>query len=380
MSVIDLFDTLKLDRKRKPISKRIVDKALKEVDKIKKIPYKTKDWGFHWGENPYTQYSLIVDLPHIEITDLKPYKTNIKDKVVFYDEKRIKKEGFKYVDKSCVITHKGEILIVYITAEFDPAIKKATERLVPLGEAMEKYYPVKASTFYSAFKIKAKTKEEKIQANITNLALKENPRYYGKNWMDGQIKYFKGGHSNVTGTMISYQPRKPDAFQDEQFLYDLIYSYCSLYELEKRYAPAVAKWRLELAQEAGKVPAIPGVPLERHPATGCGASLDFASAIHNDSGMNGLTETIFWNTPDKNHKQLFVSPQLKCVFDLTKHNCIILQPPKIPHGTVNSGNHNGYGYVNITKQNLVAKTDLNKEWYKKWKNYLSTQAEKDFDE
>ena len=65
--------------------------------------------------------------------------------------------------------------------------------------------------------------------------------------------------------------------------------------------------------------------------------------------------------------------------NLTKHNCIILQPPKIPHGTVNSGNHNGYGYVNITKQNLIAKTDLNKEWYKKWSSYLSSQqAQKDF--
>jgi hypothetical protein len=379
MSVNDLFDALDIKRKRKPIPKHIVDKALKEVDKIKKIPYKHRDWDFHWGENPYREHSLIIDLPHIEIKDLKPYKKNFIDNVVFYDEKKIKKEGMKYIDKSCVITHNGEILIVYITEAFDPAITKATEKLFDLGVDMERYYPVKDSTFYSPFTLGAKTTEEIEKSKKFNNESRSKPRYYGKNWMDGQIKYFRGGTSGLSGATISYQPRKPEAFQDEDFLFNLVYSYCSLYELEKRYAPAVAKWRLELAEDAGKVPAIPGIPLDRHPATGCGASLNFASAIHNDSGMDGLTETIFWNKATKGNKQMFVSPQIKCVFDLTKHNAIILQPPKIPHGTINSGNHQGYGYVNITKQNLVAKTELNKEWYKKWRDYLkSKKSQRDF--
>jgi len=379
MSVSEVFADLRVERKRKPISKAIVNKALKEVDKIKSIPFKKKDWDFYWGANPYKEDSLVIDLPHIELKELKPYKTNFTDKVVIYDEKRLKKEGIKYIDKSCVITYEGKILIVYITEEFDPAVKKATEKLVELGVGMEKYYPVKEHTFYTPFRLTADKSKQK-EAYEYKKKQHSEARYYGKNWMDGQIKYYLGRHNGrVSGTTIAYQPRNPDAFKDKEFLHNLVYSYCALYELEKRYAPAVAKWRLELAQDATKVPAIPGVPLDRHPATGCGASLDFASAIHNDSGMDGLTETIFWNTPAKGQKQYFVSPQIGFVFDLTKHNAVILQPPKIPHGTLNSGNHNGYGYVNITKQNLVAETELNKEWYNKWRQYLnSKQAEKDF--
>ena len=375
MSVNKLFSELSVERKRKNIPKNIVDKALREVDKIKKIKYPKRNWDFFWGDNPNKEYPLIIDLPHIELKELKPYKKNFVDNVVFYDEKKVKKENLKYVDKSCVITYKGEILIVYITAEYDKAITKATERLEQLGVGMEKYYPVKDSSFYTPFQL-VNSKQDIAKSLVYNREQKSKPRYYGKNWMDGQIKYFKGGTGDVTGTIISYQPRKPEAYDDEEFLYNLVFSYCSLYELEKRYAPAVAKWRLELAQDAHKVPAIPGVPLDRHPATGCGASLNFASAIHNDSGMNGLTETIFWNTPSKGNKQYFVSPQIGCVFDLTKHNAVILQPPKIPHGTLNSGNHQAYGYVNITKQNLVAKTDLNREWYEKWKTYLNSQKSK----
>jgi hypothetical protein len=379
----ELFDELKLDRKRTDIPKGIITKALKEVDKIKKIPYKKKDYGdtLFWGANPNKTDCIDIDLPVIELDKIKEIPHDFIGKAIIYDAKQVKKEGLRLQDKSCIITYKGEIQIVYITGEYDEAINKATEKLEDLGGGFEKYYPVKEHTFYTPFKLIKGTQKDRDKAYQFKKDQKEVDRYYGKNWMDGQIKYYLGKHPNgrAYGAIIAYQPRSPIAYQDKDFMFNLVYSYCALYELEKRYAPAVAKWRLQLAEEAGKVPAIPGVPLNRHPATGMGASLDFASAIHNDSGMDGLSETIFWIKPAEGQKQYFVSPTLGLFFDLTKHNCIILQPPKIPHGTINSGNHRGYGFVNITKQNLISKTELNAEWYDKWKKYTkSKQSKKDF--
>jgi len=108
-----------------------------------------------------------------------------------------------------------------------------------------------------------------------------------------------------------------------------------------------------LAKNAGFVGAFPNVPLDRHCATGVGASLDFASAIHADSGMEGMSETIIWSLPEKGKKQYFVSPTLKMAFDLSDENAVIFQPVKIPHGTASTGEHKGFGFVNITKKNLV---------------------------
>lgn len=375
----DLFNELPLDRKRTELPKSIITKVLKEVDKIKSIPFKRKDYDdIFWGANPHKEDCLVIDLPHIELDELKPMPHDFVGKAIIYDEKQVKKEGLRLMDKSCVITHKGEIVIVYITEEYDRAIGKATEKLDELGGALEKYYPVKDHTFYTYFKLGAKTQKEKDETYLKKKQQKSIDRYYGKNFMDGQIRYFVGKHPNgrAYGSIIAYQPRSPTAYQDEEFMFNLAYSYCALYELEKRYAPAIAKWRLELAEECGKVSAIPGIPLDRHPATGMGASLDFASAIHNDSGMNGLSETIIWTKPASGQKQYFVSPTLGLFFDLTKHKAIILQPPKIPHGTINSGNHRGYGFVNITKQNLVNETELTDAWYKKWNTYVKSKTSK----
>ena len=81
--------------------------------------------------------------------------------------------------------------------------------------------------------------------------------------MDGMIRYFKGSENKQGGTVISYQPRKVEADDDEEFLFNLIYTYCSLYELEKRYCPDIARYRFELARDAGYVGAFPNVPLEK---------------------------------------------------------------------------------------------------------------------
>jgi hypothetical protein len=368
----ELFKGLTDERRRKPIPQSVLTKVFKEVDKIKKIPFKKKNWdGLHWGDNPYRDEPFTLDLPHIEIEDMT-FKKEFVKKPLFYDEARIKKEGIKYVNESCIVTHKGEIVCIYITEKTDKAITKATEKLVQLGEQMYKYYPVKVHKFYSPFKFTkadATDKEKKEASKWTTESQKE-PRYKGFNWMDGMIRYFSKKPNKGGGTMISYQPRAVEANDDDDFLFNLAYTYCALYELEKRYCPDVAKYRYELARDADFVGAFPNIPLERHCATGCGASLDFASSIHNDSGMSGLTETIIWNECAKGQHQLFISPAIKLVFDLSTQNAIIFQPPKIPHGTVSTGNHNGYGFVNITKANLVSKTKITQDYYKLWRKTL----------
>jgi hypothetical protein len=367
-----LFNDLPDERKRRPVKASILKKVYKELDRLERMPYKKKKYeDLFWGENPNKEDTLVIDLPVIDIEDMT-YKVDFLKKPVYYDEARIRKEGIKYVNKSCVITHKGEIVLVYITEEYDEAITKATEMFKVLGEGMEKYYPVKDHTFYTPFLLTERdaTRKEKKDATKWKRDQAKEDRYTGKNWMDGMIRYFLGLKDKKGGTMISYQPRKVEADDDDEFIYALVYSYCALYSLEKRYAPAVAKYRLDLAKDAGFVGAFPNVPLERHCATGVGGSYDFSSSLHNDSGMSGLTETIAWLKCKEGEHQLFVSPAIKLVFDLSKKNAIILQPPKIPHGTVSTGNHNGYGFVNITKANLVSKSDITREYYDMWRKYL----------
>lgn len=368
-----LFNELKDERKRKKIKPSILKRVYTELNKIPKISYKKKEYkDIYWGDNPYRTDCLTIDLPHIELDEIYPMRKDFVKKAVFYDEDKVKKEGMKYVDESCVITYQGEIMIVYITEDTDRAITKATERIADLAIKMEQYYPVKEDTFYTPYVLTDKNAslKEKKEAVKLKAKFKAEPRYTGKNWMDGMIKYFKGVKNSQGGTMITYQPRKVEADEDDEFLFNLVYTYCALYELEKRYTPAIAKHRYNLANSAEFVGAFPGVPLSRHCATGVGASLDFASAIHNDSGISGLSETIIWNLPEANMKQYFISPTLKLVFDLTKKKAIIFQPPKVPHSTLSTGNHRGVGLVNITKANVVADTDLNKKWFSIWRKYL----------
>jgi len=372
--MMKLFNDLDPKRKRKPIKPSIIKRVYKELNKIPKIRYKKKKYeNIYWGDNPYTDDCLTIDLPHIELDSITPVPRDFINTVVFYDEKDIKREGIKYVEDSCLISYKGEIMCVYITEKDDKAITKATERIATLVDKMDKYYPVKQDTFYSAFKLTktGASKEDKAAAAKLKKDATAVAKYTGKNWMDGMIRYFLGAKNKQGGTIISYQPRAVEAEDDDEFMFDLVYTYCALYELEKRYAPAIAKYRLELATDANYVGAFPGVPLSRHCATGMGASLDFASAIHNDSGISGLSETIIWNLPEEGMKQYFISPTIKLVFDLSKYKALIFQPPKIPHSTVSTGAHRGVGLVNITKANIVATTELNQKWMNIWNRYLN---------
>lgn len=343
-NVVNYFNTIKSNRQRKAIPTKVIKKAITEVNKIKKIPFSTASYpDLYWGKNPYLGNPVAINLPVISKKKLIDVPEDFRDKPVFYDKKKAKSQNIKFKKDSCIVEHNGEVMIVYVTEKTDRAITKATERIPSLIKKIEKYYPVKAQTFYTPYTLikGGGTAEQKLQFYRELKKAQNDARYTGKNWMDGMIYYFCGCKNTKGAVYITYQPRNPDADNDEEFLFDLIYTYMALYELEKRYAPDVAKYRYELAKNSGFPGAFPGVPLKYHCSTGVGASMDFASSIHNDSGMSGLTETIIWTKPKKGSEQYFISPTIKMAFDLTNERAIILQPPRIPHSTVQTGNHQG---------------------------------------
>jgi hypothetical protein len=372
------IDSLGIERKRTTAPPSIVQKALADVKKLESIPYKkmSKEEAskMFWGENPVKDVqSVLIDLPIIEIPDLRV--RDVRKHTIFQTIPSMKKQGFVFRDKGCILTHKGEIITIYITGAEDRAVREGAKHLDELVKQMKEYYPRKADTFYTGFTL-TKDKAEQKRASEEK---KKNPpkaKYYGWNALDGMIRYFT---AKQHGNVYSYHPRKAQATFDNSFLYNLIYSYNSIYALEKRYAPAVASYRLKKAKGADKAQAIPGDPMTALPATSLGASEDFASALHDDSGIRGITETILWNKLTGNNKSYFVNDQAKMAFDLSKDNAIVLIPPKISHGTANTGKHGGAGFVIITKANQVWDTPDNIAYQRAWEKYTHSQeAKEDF--
>jgi hypothetical protein len=187
--------------------------------------------------------------------------------------------------------------------------------------------------------------------------------------MDGMIRNMKRTYGVQ---FIDYQTRHVQADEDEGFLHDLIFTYAAMYELEKKYCPAIAEQRLRLAKQYEFPGTFPGVPLKMHPATGVGASENFCSRIHADSSIHGITETIMWTPPRKGKHMYFIVPDYKLAFDLSHMPCVILQAPHVPHGTANTGNHGGFGFVNVSKRSLLTDTPFLKAWYKTWNRHIST--------
>ena len=53
-----------------------------------------------------------------------------------------------------------------------------------------------------------------------------------------------------------------------------------------------------------------------------------------------------------------------------KDDCMIYQVGTDPHGTLNTGEHGGVGFVNLSKKNLLCTTPYIQKWYKLWDRYL----------
>jgi hypothetical protein len=140
-----IFRDLPQSRKRQIFPKHIKTKVIEELDKLNSIPLKTQEWkNIYWKDTP-TGIPLTIDLPRMDMA----YKWDIGDfhkDVIYYDEERMKNENIQIINESCVVTHKGEIVCLYINEKTDEAITKATEKLRQLGKQMETHYPVKKHT------------------------------------------------------------------------------------------------------------------------------------------------------------------------------------------------------------------------------------------
>ena len=367
---------LKVERKRETAPHSVVAKAEAAVRKLESIPYKKmsaeKASHLHWGENPNDAQSVLIDLPIVDVETLRI--RDVRNHTIYHTPTSLKNEGFKIFDKGCIVTHKGEILTIYITGADDRAVRECAKQMNKLIDQMKAYYPRKAATFYSGFDLVAdKAKRAAKKAERAKKTKGSPEKYHGWNALDGMIRHFTAvQHGNV----YSYHPRNPIAAFDNDFLFNLIYTYNAIYALEKRYAPAVAQYRYDKAHNVDKAPAIPGDPLKALPATSLGASEDFASALHDDSGIKGITESIVWSKVKPGEKSYFVNDQTKMAFDLSKDNAMIMIPPKCSHGTANTGDHGGCGFVIITKANQVWDTADNRNWQKLWRDYASSAAAK----
>ena len=256
--------------------------------------------------------------------------TNILDLPIIYNE-----EYTQHIDYSCILkdknTNKILTIVVYDTDDID-IFNILNENGEILLKKFQKYYPKKKRFFYDGFSNHSKPKS-----------------YSGINWLCGLQRYL---HPVKKKQMISYHKRNPLSNDDREFLISLLKVYCGIYHLEKKYLPEIAKKRLELCKMS---PFSTNFPINLNPSTTLGGSVNFSNKPHADSCVKGMFESIIFKQRsdiDYIFCNYFANVEYKI-----KGCCIIFQDGKILHGTKNTGEHKGIGFVNITKANLICKTE-----------------------
>ena len=264
---------------------------------------------------------------------------NTLDLPIIYNE-----EYCQYIDYSCILkdkkTDKILTIIVYDIDDID-IYNILNENGEILLNKFQNYYPTKKKFFYDGFSKKNESRPIS---------------YNGKNWLCGYQRYLNPVKKKQ---MISYHIRNPILNNDNEFLLSYLKVYCGIYHLEKKYLPEIAKKRLELCKQS---PFSNNFPIELNPSTTLGASLDFCNKPHADSCYKGMYESIiFKQRSDIDY--IFCNYYANVEYKI-KACCIIFQEGKTLHGTKNTGNHNGIGFVNITKSNLVCNTKYTNKLYK----------------
>ena len=342
-------------RLRNNIPKKILTNIKRRLKGLKKNSFKTKKLNnkYFWkGVDNYLP-DCMLDLPII--------KVKVNENYHKFSWKDSNNPDWSIIEESCIVVDKdtNRILCVFVYSKDDPNITKCVDNTFRLVELIEKYNKLKKKIFYSGFDTKlVKNKSKKLD---------RQEHYTGKNWLDGMQKYLDPtlGHQ-----VISYYHRKPDGDLDEEYIKEIIWLYCSLYELEKRHCPSVAKYRYDLVKDLNFPGCFPGVPIELNPSTCMGSSINFSSDTHCDSSVVGTTETIIWRPDKTNPKPYIFTNSLAELYFSIHEDCMIYQVGTDPHGTLNTGEHGGVGFVNLSKKNLTANTQYNKDWYGVWNNFL----------
>lgn len=345
-------------RNRNKIKEEVINELKQKLNELPQTFKHTPIQNYEW------KYIKKSKLPHVNI-ELPIMEVDVsKNPLVIETHSEI--PDWTIVKHSCIVVDRKDkkILAVFIYADDDPNISRCVKNGFRLAELMDKYLPTKRTTFYSqrGFKID----KTKIGQPFDKIEVPFN-KYTGKNWLEGLQRYYDG---HKKSWVVKYYKRKTD-YCDE-YEKELLWLYCSLYELEKRHCPAVAEFRYE------RIKNIPdytgcfyGCPIELNPATSMGGSVDFSSATHCDSSIRGTTETIIWKPkPDALKPYLFTNSVAKLHFCINR-DCMIYQVGTDPHGTSNTGNHGGVGFVNLTKTFLSANTEFCNNLYKKFKTELN---------
>ena len=347
---------ISVERKRETIPNDVIKIIKKRLKNLPKNSFSKKeiDKKYYWKGVNNNLSNCTLDLPIIEVDIKSKYKSlSWKDK---------KQPNWEIIKKSCIIADKKSkiLLAIFVYTKDDPNITKCVEDSFELVKLIEKYLKLKNKIFYSGFDTKLKDKK--------SVKLDRQDRYTGKNWLEGMQRYLDPscGHN-----ILAYYKRHPEANKDKKYLELLLWQYCCLYELEKRHCPSVAQFRYDLVKDSNFPGCFtPSCPLELNPSTCMGASINFSSDTHADSSVEGTTETIIWR-PDKTRKKpyLFGNSLIEKSFSI-HDDCMIYQVGTDPHGTLNTGNHGGVGFVNLSKKNLVNNTPYNKKWYDLWNKFF----------
>ena len=248
-------------------------------------------------------------------------------------------DELQIIDYSCIVKDKNDkILTVIIYDKDDSAIKDIIDiNGEILLDKMPQFLPPKRACFYGGFSNATKPKN-----------------YGGVNWLEGYQRYM---HPIKKKQEIKYHKRK-DA--DSIYIKSLLEVYCGIYEMEKRYLPEAAAIRLSLSKMS---PYSKNCPIELNPSTTLGGSFNFNNKPHADSCVKGLPESIIFKQRS-DIPYIFKNDAANIEFKILGC-CMIFQDGKTLHHTKDTGNHLGIGFVNITKSNLVNKTEYTDELFRK---------------
>tara|TARA_R100000654_G_scaffold19326_4_gene39560 strand:- start:7440 stop:8501 length:1062 start_codon:yes stop_codon:yes gene_type:complete len=335
-------------RKRTPLPEHYITTLKERLNALPKNTFKAKDIEkkHKWRKCKSKLPSVAIDLP------------------IIYDG-----DEYEDIDYSCIVLDRKteRILAVFIYETEDPNIREVVENGHRLLEGMRKHLKLKKKTFYSGFGSKQEQDGGVPSEGQKQERIKRPDAYGGENYLDGLQRYL----DPPTGrNVVCFYPRNPQAHLDEEYINDLLWVYCGLYELEKRHCPALADFRLKLAKKCDLLGLFPPVPIELNPSTCVGGSINFSNVPHNDSSRMGTTETIIWK-PDENSKIPYVFRNIlaKKTFQLNKC-CLIYQVGTDLHNTMNTGNHGGVGFVNLSKSNLLSDTEFMRGWWDNWYEYF----------
>ena len=178
----------------------------------------------------------------------------------------------------------------------------------------------------------------------------------GMIWNDGF-----GGYMSLTKgwrgkSWYDYFKRNPQI--NDKDAYDFARFYVELYEVEKQIVPPIAKYRRLLAGGV-KLPSIfPGVPRNMCPVTMAGISYGFGNSTHNDSCVNGITETICWCNRnlkgDNGTPLMFACTTARLAYDIGTRPVVLFQKGNEMHGTcVTNATHKSRGMVLISKRRTL---------------------------